>query len=96
MYTEPIPVYIFIKQAFEMKEIKTVTDEWRVETGQLINIIIMQLHELGLYQITPSMARYMKASIIEFLMNSPEIIKLVHEAERRERILARTKKSLSD
>ena len=96
MYTEPIPLYIFIRQSFEAKEIKTVTDEWRVETNQLISIIISQLNELGVYEVAPELSKYMKRIILDFLVNSPEIIKLVHEAERRERILARTKKSLSD
>lgn len=96
MYTESIPVYIFVKQAFELKEIKGVTDEWRVETSQLVNIIMSQLNEMGIYQVTPNLSRHMKEIILELLLNSPEIIKLVHDAERREMILARTKKSLSD
>lgn len=96
MYVEPIPLYIFIKQSFEYKEIKSVTDQWRVETQQLINIILAQINELGIYEVNPGMEVYMRKILLEFLRTSPEIIKMVHEAERRERILARTKKSLSD
>lgn len=96
MYTESIPVSVFVKQTFEHKEIKAISDQWRVETAQLMAIITANLTELGIYDVSPDLAKNMKTILLEFLVNSPEIIKIVHEAERRERILARTKKSLSD
>jgi len=96
MYTESIPLYVFIRNAFDSKEIKTISDQWRVEVNQLVSIIHNQISELGVYEVPPELARYMKTVILEYLVNSPEILKIVNEAERRERILARTKKSLSD
>ena len=96
MITESVPLQIYIRQSFDTKEIKAVTDQWRVETGQLMNIVISHLNEIGVYSVAPNNEKFMKEVILAFLNNSPEIIKLVHEAERRERMLARTKKSLSD
>ena len=96
MYIEPIPIRTFVLQAFEYKEIKTITDQWRVETSQIASIATMHIMELGIYKVQPEMEDYMRAVILKFVLNSPEIIRLVDEAEKRERILARTKKSLSD
>ena len=96
MIIEAIPLPVYIRQCFETKAIKQVTDQWRVETDQLILIVSSHLNELGIFTVSPHSDRYMKQVIVEFLRQSPEIIRLVHEAERRERIIARTKKNMSD
>lgn len=96
MYIESIPIKTFIRQAFEFKEIKTVTDQWRVETQQIANIMVGAMMELGIYEVQPDMEEYMRKTLLDFLLHNPEVLRLVHEAEKRERILARTKKSLSD
>lgn len=96
MNVENVPLSLYIRNCFETKQIKVVTDQWRVETDQLMKIVSNHLKELGVYSVTPSADKYMKNVIVEFLQHSPEIIKLVHEAERRERIIARTKKNMSD
>ncbi len=96
MITESVPLQVYVRQSFDLKEIKTITDQWRVETSKLIMIVISHLNEVGIYSVAPHTERFMLATIKRFLLNSPEIIRLVHEAERRERMLARTKKSLSD
>lgn len=96
MITESVPLQVYIRQSFDLKEIKAITDQWRVETTKLMLIVASHLNELGVYSVAPHSERFMLNTIKKFLLNSPEVIRLVHEAERRERMLARTKKSLSD
>ncbi|SMF60114.1 hypothetical protein [Pseudobacteriovorax antillogorgiicola] len=93
MYTSAIPVFIFVKQAFDSKEVKKVIEEWRVEQDELRRLVCRRLLEVGIYDVEPIDTRHLKMHIIDILLNAPEIIKIVDAAERRERALARTKKS---
>ena len=96
MLTEPLPMSLFVETCFERKEIKSVTDEWRVETSILQQIILSHFYEMGLFSVTPDLERITRQRIIDFLYASPEILMKVAEAERRERMMARSRRNSAD
>lgn len=95
MLTEPLPVAIFIDTCFERKNIKTMTDQWRVETDELKSIILSYYQEMGIYSVYPSLEHHIRREIPRLLQSSPEVLRRVAEAERRERMLSRSRR-LSD
>ncbi len=96
MLMEPIPLDIFIRDAFERKEIKTITDEWRVDVDQIKFIIKESFQDMGLYQVHPTWIPFLLKAVGHFLQNSVAIKKLVKEAARREAVLAKVKRSFAD
>ena len=96
MRTSSIPLETFIHLIFERKEIKDITDKWRIDKEDIKKSVIGTFKELGLYSVGPDVENMIIGTVIEFLFNSPEIIKMVKEAEKRERMLAKVKKNLHD
>lgn len=92
MLTEPLPINLFIETCFERKEIKSITDQWRVETGEIKEIMISYFGEMGIYSVTPELESYVRRQLPDLLRSSPEIVKKVADAERREKLMSRSRR----
>jgi hypothetical protein len=96
MLTEAMPIKLFVRISLERREIKSIIEEWRVEHDVLIQCIVNHFNEVGIFEVRPHLEQVIRLRIAGFIKSSPEILKRKIEAERRERILARTKKSYAD
>ena len=93
---EPVPIQAFVRNCFELSEIKSVIDQWPIETDVLLQIACSHFKEMGILSIDPASEQYIRSTFLEFIYSSPEVTKRILEAERRERQLARTRRNNQD
>jgi len=96
MLNEAIPIQSFVRQCFELSEIKAVIDQWPIETELLIQIACSHFKEMGILTVEPISEVYLRGFLLEFIYSSPEVSKRILEAQRRERQLARTRRNNQD
>jgi len=96
MLTEPLPVRVFIQANLERPEVKNIIDNWRVDYALLVQIATAQFHDMGWFEVRPELEKRALQALVMILNSSTEILVKVAEAERRERMLARTKRNFAD
>lgn len=93
MLTEPIPIYHYVKEQLENRAVKAVVDEWRVENEVILEITINNYKSMGIYQVTPESEAHINRIFLKILKDSPDVTRLILEAKKRERHLAKNKRS---
>ncbi len=92
MLTEPLPIEIFVTTRFTEKNVIAITENWRIESEELQKMIVNYFREMGIYSVLPAMEVELKASLLYFLQNSPDIYKIVKKAEAQEELRRQTKR----
>lgn len=96
MLTEPLPIQVFIRASFERREVKAIIDAWRIDYNDMVQILSSHFMDMGWYDTQPEQEPIALETLVFLLKSSSELILKVNEAEKRERLLARTKKSFAD
>lgn len=96
MLTETVPVYVFAKMQLESRDVKAVTDEWRVETEMLLEIALGHYKNMGIYEVTPESEVFFCENFLNILRDSPEVTRLILESKKREKQLARNRRNSGD
>jgi hypothetical protein len=96
MLTESLPIQVFIRANLERREVKAIIDNWRVDYTTMVQILTNHFMDMGWYEARPEQEKVARETLVRLLKSSSELIIKVNEAERRERMLARTKKSFAD
>ncbi|MFW7379097.1 MAG: hypothetical protein ACOH5I_09850 [Oligoflexus sp.] len=96
MLTEPLPIRVFVRTNLERSEVKHIVEHWRVDFTVLIQLICNHFHDMGWYEVRPELEKVARKTMVMILKSSSDILIKVAEAERRERMLARTKRSFAD
>lgn len=96
MLTEPLPIRVFVRANLERPEVKSIIDNWRVDDAFLVQIATAQFQDMGWFEVRPELEKIARQTFIMILNSSTEILIKVAEAERHERMLARTKRNFAD
>lgn len=90
-FLEPQPIAMFIKKKLEHPRIKPILDGWSIDNDELLELLIHHFEDMGCYMADPNAESALSDCLVSFLKYSPEIILKVSEAERREKMIARSR-----
>ena len=85
MFSEPLPVDIFVKLRIHDHRIHVITQGWLIDPEILEAVIINQFEEIGIFSIEPLLAETCFDTMLDWLKYSPHISMLVKKSEDEDR-----------
>ena len=84
MHPDATPIEEFLASKYSHRRIQVIVENWRVESEIIIDILIEQFRDMGIFFVRSNQERLILDNMIYQIKNLPEITNLVRRAEQEE------------